>query len=426
MMKKNRLAKNNIEKPSLCFTEAGGGNSPARDEIKGKFMGQEQIQTQNYIKDLEKNLFINKQIITELLSQEKSQGQIKKVIDKLNSENANLQDQLKKAIKERNEYQGKLLITEQIVENNKTKEQEICKEYDEKILNLVDQLNRKEYSIQCMESKYNRIKILLNKFSHKDPELKKNIKELRLELPENSKIVNVVEENAALIQELNEEKKKVQELNQQLANARDGNKKLEIQIQALIQEQKPSKNGNVINIPKLKLPSEDYVEQTKRMQREIGNLYKLNVQLSEALEQAKEKLDLFQKQKAQPNKKQNKSSINCFQSNAPTSSRVATTKSSTKSNLPEEKTNNLTKSARLPTKQTDNGTKNKEENKNHFHVAERREQNKFSFGEIHIETDNIDELSSIHDDDLNGSFKQGKDNNTDELKGDKIIDYSKK
>eukprot|EP00831_Metopus_contortus_P047988 TRINITY_DN38937_c0_g1_i1.p1 TRINITY_DN38937_c0_g1~~TRINITY_DN38937_c0_g1_i1.p1 ORF type:complete len:109 (-),score=28.62 TRINITY_DN38937_c0_g1_i1:96-422(-) len=84
------------------------------NRLKGSFLEKEKDQMLEYIKDLEETITINKQIISELLLQGGG-VQDKKIIGKLNGENASLQMQLKRVIKERAELQAKLLIAEQIL-----------------------------------------------------------------------------------------------------------------------------------------------------------------------------------------------------------------------------------------------------------------------------------------------------------------------
>ena len=75
----------------------------------------------------------------------------KKLIFKLMEENEKLARFLEKTINERNMAQNRALINEQIVEQNTQFEEEIVKEYEDKIENLQCQLKTKENIIHELE-----------------------------------------------------------------------------------------------------------------------------------------------------------------------------------------------------------------------------------------------------------------------------------
>ena len=102
--------------------------------MKRNFMRKEDLQLKNYIKDLEHNLSLNKGIIADLVKNNIKDEHYKKIIEKLNIENENLHLQLKTIIKERDDAQANLLISNQIEENNKkhkTEEIKTLKEINE-------------------------------------------------------------------------------------------------------------------------------------------------------------------------------------------------------------------------------------------------------------------------------------------------------
>jgi len=303
----------------VSFTEAPEPCLTARNHIKGQFLEKERTQTNAYIKDLQQTISINKQIINELLSKSAAESQNKKVIEKLNTENANLQAQLKKAIKERNDVQAKLLITEQIVEDFKIKEHEQTRDNQEKYAELVDQLNRKEFILQNFERKYNKSAQLLRAFSHKDQEIKLALKEINEDLKTDKKISNVVEDNEKLTKQLQEKEQKILDLESQIQNLLDANSRLESLLEEYksrdlssgkVKKQLTTKT-TVNTFPEETMDKERIMlleEELEKMHVKTNNLYKLNVRLSTALEEANKKLNTMQKYLPDHHNK-NKSSI---------------------------------------------------------------------------------------------------------------------
>jgi len=312
----------------ISFTEVGGISETTRKTVRASFIANERAQTAEYIKNLEQTLAINKEIISEMMGKNQSSGSMKSMITKLNNENGNLQNQLKKVIKDRNEAQSKLLIAEQLVENYKKHEIDACKDLQDKQIELVDQLNRKEYFLQNMERKYARAISLLTKFAHKDQEIKKGLKELKADIKGEQKVTNVVEENTRLSKELAEEKeknklleKKIKELEienlgssnirkiiKTQINERNYEKNEQIEIIEKVPKLRVKRQNDgkiVINSSSIKLDENGSV--IKKLTKEISELkqkteelYSLNIKLSSALAEANDKLSNYQKYSARP------------------------------------------------------------------------------------------------------------------------------
>ncbi len=191
-----------------------------RSKLKATFIQRDKSQLEGRIKDLEKTIRINKEIIAELLNGVQGSPQAKGVLEKMNHENRLLQTQLKTASKERDDYRGKLLISEQIISNYKTKEQEQAGEFQEKIRDLLDQLDQKEYVLQYIQLRYNRMEAMLRKYSAKEDEIFILMRDLASECIDepNSRITNVIEENKSLLLELKEAKTKIKGLESKLAS----------------------------------------------------------------------------------------------------------------------------------------------------------------------------------------------------------------
>ena len=119
-----------------------------RGIIKYDFTKTEREQLNSYIKDLETTITINKQIIKEMISGMSIDIKSKRIIDNLTKESTLLINQNKKIIKERDEAQYKSLINGQLVEEYKVKEKDVYSECQEKISELQEQLNKKEYILK--------------------------------------------------------------------------------------------------------------------------------------------------------------------------------------------------------------------------------------------------------------------------------------
>eukprot|EP01022_Parablepharisma_sp_SALTPOND_P026516 TRINITY_DN64310_c1_g1_i1.p1 TRINITY_DN64310_c1_g1~~TRINITY_DN64310_c1_g1_i1.p1 ORF type:complete len:578 (-),score=50.72 TRINITY_DN64310_c1_g1_i1:1724-3457(-) len=295
------------EQVVISLTEVTEPSLTARNQIRCQFLEREKVQSQTYIKDLENTIAINKEIISELLSKDSSGHKNKKLIEKLNIENASLQAQLKKVIRERNDNQGKLLISEQIIEDYKTKEQEQLNEHREKQAELVDQLNRKEFILQSFERKYNKALVVLKRFSHKDQEIRQALKELNADLLPDKKISNVVEENENFERQLAEKSAKIVELETRLGEMAEANNRLETLLEdykyrdlgsGKQKRQLTQAKTTVNTYPEETLDKERIMlleDELEKIQTKSTNLYKLNVRLSEALEAANSKINVLKK-----------------------------------------------------------------------------------------------------------------------------------
>jgi hypothetical protein len=124
--------------------------------LRDSFNKRDRIQMTSYITDLENSLAINKTIITDLLNTQNQKGLSKEIIHRLNKPPTTKREcvvarVVEKTIKERNHYQTKVLILEQIVLDYKAKEKENETEIAKKAQEYLDELNIKEYTVQKKE-----------------------------------------------------------------------------------------------------------------------------------------------------------------------------------------------------------------------------------------------------------------------------------
>jgi len=332
----------------VLFTDANESYSNERQKLKVSFIEKEKNQVGDYLSDIEKTLKINKEIVSELLKNDKNSSTYKTVSEKLNSESILLHNQLSKCKKEREDTQAKLLISEQIIQEYKTKEEDTKSEFEQTKKELLDQLSRKEYILQLQERRYLRLEEILKKCAKSEPEVWKTLKAMNLEIAsEPKKIENVIEENENLNKKINELQIQVKNLQTKIEELAQENSKKSKEIENLLKnsENKPKspiplkntikitsqKNSSIIKntekVPQLDFSKlqkysatitnhatyihklEDTIkdknsriielksiidslkEKSKKQESEMSKLFDTNQKLSDALQNASQKLD---------------------------------------------------------------------------------------------------------------------------------------
>lgn len=256
--------------------------------IKGIFLERDKIQMSSYVKDLEKTIEINKQIIAQLVAGEKEEATKKEIIEKLNAENAKLSQQLKIANKERDEAQSKILICEQLIEEYKTKDGEAEKQFNLRAGDLVEQLNRKEYFLQTSEKKLHKTLALLSKYIDKDPEVKALVRDLQVNPKEMKKITNVVQENEVLATEVRTARLKMAELQYkvtELSKLNRNNPPLTAHLPSVPSEEEQQSKPRIVFS---RLPS--HIQQQKENER-VQALLKENQELKKNIERLRQEMD---------------------------------------------------------------------------------------------------------------------------------------
>ncbi len=316
----------------LNLTECNDRATRDRKQLKGFFLEHDKAQMANYVRDLERTVQINKEIVSELLSAKATDSQ-RGVVDKLNRENADLLTQLNKVAKERDDVQAKQLICEQIIEELQNKDCDCDREAEDQLRELRDQLSRKEYAVQQNERRYKMIEELLMKYARNNQELFNALADLNLEFDDAPrKMSNVVDENEDLRKRLAAAERTVSGLQSKLDELASTNR-----IQAgLIDELKkretqslPSGTTKVVSIAvppldfsrlekygELRMSKAAYIhrleesvksltselerektqggvlaEKNKKLSDELENLFKTNEKLSAAVKEASSKFD---------------------------------------------------------------------------------------------------------------------------------------
>ena len=252
-------------------------------ESKNGYVKREFIEMENYIKDLESTLAINKEIISELIKKTLTNEQERKILESLNSENTTLHKQFVRTMKERDEARAKLLISDQIINHSKKHEEELIVEMNAMKSELVDQLNRKEFRLQKLEKKYDNVINVLESFRHKDQAIKKLLDNLNADKRTDYKISNVLTTNNYLQEQLLKEKEKVKTLTSEISAYRT--------VTFIESKEKPLSMLSSCNSSVLKInEATNLIEENGLLKSRVEELYRLNVIISNSLKEANQKL----------------------------------------------------------------------------------------------------------------------------------------
>eukprot|EP00826_Nyctotherus_ovalis_P062120 TRINITY_DN8932_c0_g1_i14.p1 TRINITY_DN8932_c0_g1~~TRINITY_DN8932_c0_g1_i14.p1 ORF type:complete len:370 (+),score=98.63 TRINITY_DN8932_c0_g1_i14:239-1348(+) len=200
MSKKDRK----FESQKVLHYDIDNNSAASRRQLKGVFLENDKEQVRRYIEDLEKTIKLNKGIITDLLSTNKSSSMHMKAIEKLNTENSTLQAKVKELIRERDEAQARVLVCEQMIAEFSGREKAIEAHYEELAEEIRDQLNVKEYILQLYERRFRKTIKLLQQYEGKDIQAHALLKELVRENDERRAVTNVLDENEELLNKTKE------------------------------------------------------------------------------------------------------------------------------------------------------------------------------------------------------------------------------
>jgi len=286
----------------------------SRKRLKGIFLEKDKQQMKSYIKDLEKTILLNKEIISDLLSSEASNAVFKNTIKKLNKENSDLQIKVKELIKERDTVQAKLLMCEQMVEEFKSKESDLEKHYAEKSREMLEQLSMKEYVVQSYERRLRKSISLLQKYKEQDVNIRFLLRELAEDGTEKKSMKNMVEENETLLKIMKELYAKIEHFEQELhcmAYEKSSEFFLSDNLQVKLKEKAMTSRRELnkvetyakgINELIVKLKREKLVIENKiiKMKEANSNMNSLNMRLSQNLLAKKEELKSYKRKNKVP------------------------------------------------------------------------------------------------------------------------------
>lgn len=186
---------------------------------RSKFLKTEEDFLKCEFKSLKKTLAINKEIISMLI---RKQENPKQVMIKLNEENLYLLNQIKLIKKQRDTYHRKSFLAEQVIAELRYKARDDLKDYRDTALNFLDELDCKEFVIQDLQYKYDKLEEILRKYARTDKELSGLLNEFDADrLKCKKKITSIIHENKKLKSELATVKQKVRELEERLKRGGD-------------------------------------------------------------------------------------------------------------------------------------------------------------------------------------------------------------
>jgi hypothetical protein len=136
------------------------------------------------IKDLEKTLEINKELISTLM-QPKSEDKDKEAFQKLTDENTYLKKRLKQVYSDFDGISTKLLLIEQINADYKMKEHVISRKLEEEIADLTEKMQKRETYMQQKEMKWMQIEEIMMEYAQDDDELQEKFRLLKVNMRHN-------------------------------------------------------------------------------------------------------------------------------------------------------------------------------------------------------------------------------------------------
>lgn len=179
-------------------------------KAKADFLNTEEKLLRDDLKAAKKTLSINKEIISTLI---KERVNPKEIISKLNEENIYLLKQIKLIKSQRDTYHRKNLLANQIIAELNHKARNDFKDYKDTAVNFLDELDCKEFVIQNLQYKYNRLEEVVRKYARQDAELAELLKDFDADRLKHSKrITGIVCENKKLGEELAKCKQRLCEL----------------------------------------------------------------------------------------------------------------------------------------------------------------------------------------------------------------------
>lgn len=189
-----------------------------RLKLRIKYLEKDNKDLQLDLDDVESTLQINKSIINSLVDTRTDLSTDSKVlILKFQKEAEVHKAKADRLCLERDELKTQLLVAEQCGMNVKSKEQEIANHYELEIGRLVDQVEKKEYTLQLLEQRLFDCEKFLRKWGRDDPFIREQLKYLKIN-PDlrKKKITNAVEENRVLKEQLKESLDEIEKLHKKI------------------------------------------------------------------------------------------------------------------------------------------------------------------------------------------------------------------
>lgn len=208
------------------------GNPNDKKTLKIAFLENENRNLAQLCEDLQTTLTINKNIIKNLMEQNKKSAaaasttlsgsgsgmttttttiigggngaaspSMEYTVNQLTTENEVLEAKVKRITEERDQLEAKTLIMQQIIDNTKDKEEDVAEIYRDEIEELKENLERKEYLLQVNEQRYSEYERILIQTSEYDENVRRRLEDMNV-VPKDRKISNVVLENTQYKQQI--------------------------------------------------------------------------------------------------------------------------------------------------------------------------------------------------------------------------------
>lgn len=123
--------------------------------------------------DVDATLSINKNLINALVDSRKDFNQVYKETIRLMQDEINVLSQRNKKLKdERESLKSRMLVFDQIQMNHELKEKELAQHFEYEKIEIVEQLEKKEYTLQLLEQRLFDVESFLWKMGREDPAIR--------------------------------------------------------------------------------------------------------------------------------------------------------------------------------------------------------------------------------------------------------------
>jgi chromosome segregation ATPase len=163
------------------MTEMAINQNCDRLKLRIKYLEKDNKDLQMDLEDVEATLQINKNIINSLIDTRSDlDSETSKLIKKFQREVEIANERSDRLQIERDEIKAKLLVAEQLGMNVKSKEEEITTHYEIEMKRLIDQVEKKEYTLQLLEQRLFDCEKFLRKWGREDPFIRDQLKMLKI------------------------------------------------------------------------------------------------------------------------------------------------------------------------------------------------------------------------------------------------------
>eukprot|EP00826_Nyctotherus_ovalis_P065389 TRINITY_DN9612_c0_g4_i1.p1 TRINITY_DN9612_c0_g4~~TRINITY_DN9612_c0_g4_i1.p1 ORF type:complete len:431 (+),score=129.89 TRINITY_DN9612_c0_g4_i1:131-1423(+) len=178
-------------------------------KLRAKFAASEKTHSEEYVKDLESTLQINKIMLSEVLSSVNFEETQRKILKELNNENIKLLKEIKSVTQERDDVNVKLLMAEQIITSYKDREILQSQELEERLGVLKHELESREFDLELLQQKHSTALTLLKKHTQ-DKDIANFLRAAVDYMPKST--TDLVNERNELSRELEHAKSRIAEL----------------------------------------------------------------------------------------------------------------------------------------------------------------------------------------------------------------------